>query len=134
MKTMPRLRDFVFRCRYGFQGVPMTIQGRLFRLDESLRRMSSETELEVQKVICEHLRPGDVMVDVGANLGLHALLGASCVGPNGHVYAFEPVPSNCRTTSRRIGRPRHGTTVLQRLLNSARRQSPGAYSSEGSAH
>ena len=36
------------------------------------------------------LGPGDVFYDVGANIGVFTLLGASAVGPGGHVYAFEP--------------------------------------------
>lgn len=39
------------------------------------------------------LRPGDVVVDVGANVGYFSLLCASAVGPEGRVIAFEPVPS-----------------------------------------
>jgi len=100
--TLSRFRDFLFRCRYGFRGVPLTLQGRVLRFDESLRRWNPQTEIEVQKVICQQLRPGDVMVDVGANFGLHALLGASCVGPGGRVYAFEPVPSNYGILERHV--------------------------------
>jgi FkbM family methyltransferase len=37
-----------------------------------------------------HLRPGDVAVDIGANIGSHALHLARCVGPSGRVFAFEP--------------------------------------------
>ena len=36
------------------------------------------------------LSPGDVAIDVGANIGYHTLLAAKLVGPGGHVYAFEP--------------------------------------------
>jgi len=36
------------------------------------------------------LEPGDVCVDVGANIGYDALLAAQLVGPEGHVYALEP--------------------------------------------
>ena len=36
------------------------------------------------------LRPGDVFVDVGANIGLFTLIAASRVGPAGRVVAFEP--------------------------------------------
>ena len=36
------------------------------------------------------LRPGDVLVDVGANIGLFTLIAASRVGPAGRVIAFEP--------------------------------------------
>ncbi len=37
------------------------------------------------------LRPGDVYVDVGANVGLFTLIAARAVGPEGRVIAFEPV-------------------------------------------
>jgi FkbM family methyltransferase len=36
------------------------------------------------------LRPGDVFVDVGANIGVFTLIAASRVGPTGKVIAFEP--------------------------------------------
>ena len=37
------------------------------------------------------LRPGNVALDVGANVGFYTLLFASRVGPAGAVHAFEPV-------------------------------------------
>jgi FkbM family methyltransferase len=37
-------------------------------------------------------KPGHVVLDIGANHGFYALLAASRVAPNGHVYAFEPNP------------------------------------------
>src|SRR4051812_4112055 len=37
------------------------------------------------------LRPGDTVVDVGANIGAFAVVAASIVGPRGRVIAFEPV-------------------------------------------
>jgi FkbM family methyltransferase len=36
------------------------------------------------------IRPGDVVVDVGANMGAHTLAFAQAVGPSGLVHAFEP--------------------------------------------
>ena len=36
------------------------------------------------------LRPGMVAIDIGANIGCHALTMARLVGPNGAVLAFEP--------------------------------------------
>ena len=38
------------------------------------------------------LRPGDVMVDCGANVGLLTVVGADCVGDGGAVYAIEAHP------------------------------------------
>ena len=36
------------------------------------------------------IKPGDVVLDIGANIGAHMLQFARLVGPSGHVYAFEP--------------------------------------------
>jgi FkbM family methyltransferase len=35
-------------------------------------------------------KPGDVALDIGANIGAHTLGLARSVGPTGHVFAFEP--------------------------------------------
>jgi len=40
------------------------------------------------------LRPGDVVMDCGANIGYYALQEAVAVGSIGKVYAIEPVPAN----------------------------------------
>jgi FkbM family methyltransferase len=48
----------------------------------------------VQEALRRHVRPGDVVYDVGANLGFYALLAARLTGPGGRVEAFEPVPGN----------------------------------------
>lgn len=40
------------------------------------------------------LRPGDQVLDIGANIGYHALRWARHVGPAGRVFAFEPAPPN----------------------------------------
>ncbi len=40
------------------------------------------------------LKPGDVAVDVGANIGVYTLEMARAVGTQGRVWAFEPDPAN----------------------------------------
>lgn len=47
-------------------------------------------------LLLDFLTPGDVFVDVGANIGYFSLLAASRVGPGGAVFAFEPDPDNFR--------------------------------------
>jgi FkbM family methyltransferase len=47
------------------------------------------------------IRAGDVVLDVGANLGAYSLLFAQWAGPSGRVYAFEPAPET------RLGLQRH---------------------------
>ena len=38
------------------------------------------------------LRPGDVFIDVGGNIGFMSLAASKFVGNKGHVYSFEPEP------------------------------------------
>ena len=40
----------------------------------------------------DYLRPGDVFIDAGANIGLYTLLALSVVRDTGYVHAFEPNP------------------------------------------
>ena len=50
----------------------------------------------------QRLHPGDVFVDVGANVGKFVALAADLVGPTGKVVAFEPGPDNLATLRRRF--------------------------------
>jgi FkbM family methyltransferase len=43
------------------------------------------------------LKDGDIVFEIGANIGLHALHEAKAVGNSGKVFAFEPVPSTYNT-------------------------------------
>lgn len=42
------------------------------------------------------LQPGDIFVDVGANIGYYPVIAAGRVGHKGGVFAFEPDPDNFR--------------------------------------
>lgn len=48
------------------------------------------------------LRPGDTVIDIGANIGCFSVLAAKIVGPTGHVYAVEPEESTYRQLIRNI--------------------------------
>lgn len=45
--------------------------------------------------VCNHCRPGQVALDIGANIGYYTVLLAKLVGPTGFVHAFEPRPDFC---------------------------------------
>jgi FkbM family methyltransferase len=53
-------------------------------------RFFGSYEPEVRAQIKRWLTPGGCAADVGANVGWHALLMATIVGPGGRVFAFEP--------------------------------------------
>lgn len=49
--------------------------------------------------LVSHLvRPGDVCIDAGCQVGYYSCLLAKCVGPSGYVYAFDANPAACETT------------------------------------
>jgi FkbM family methyltransferase len=49
-------------------------------------------EPEVQAALRQHLRPGMIFYDIGANIGFFSLLAARLVGTEGRVVAFEADP------------------------------------------
>jgi FkbM family methyltransferase len=54
--------------------------------------------------IMEHFNPksGDIVVDVGAHIGLYSLIAAKRVGPGGKVIAIEPDPENFKILRKNI--------------------------------
>lgn len=59
-------------------------------------------ELHETALVQRLLRPGQVAVDVGANVGYYTLLFASIVGAQGKVHAFEPFPGIADLLARSI--------------------------------
>jgi FkbM family methyltransferase len=49
-------------------------------------------EPELASFLRDHLRPGGVFVDVGANIGVFTVMAARMVGPSGRVVAIEASP------------------------------------------
>lgn len=70
-KALVPLDDFVGRAMYFF----------------------GELDPKITRALRRVLRPGDVALDIGANLGLVSLQMARMVGPGGAVHAFEPNPT-----------------------------------------
>lgn len=47
-----------------------------------------------KRVYLSFIRPGDVVLDVGANVGAHTVFFSHLAGPHGRVLSFEPIPEN----------------------------------------
>jgi FkbM family methyltransferase len=72
-------------CRHGAMAYPTTDA----HVGRSLDTYGEWAESELQ-LLGALLKPGDIALDVGANLGTHAVFFAQKVGPTGAVFAFEP--------------------------------------------
>jgi len=59
-------------------------------------------EMWITKVFCEFLRPGMVVVDVGANFGYYTLLAAAGVRQDHHVHAIEADPYTFEILNRNV--------------------------------
>ena len=54
-----------------------------------LRRLRPEQDA----LLCsQYLHPGDIVLDLGANIGAYTKILSECVGRNGQVHALEPIP------------------------------------------
>jgi FkbM family methyltransferase len=98
------MRKALGRVRRTFVPLPHSattkqIRGRVwfeFKYDRSLRPgdfrafYTNSYELPVVSVMRQHLREGDIFLDVGANIGYMSAVGASFVGNTGEVHSFEP--------------------------------------------
>lgn len=50
-------------------------------------------EPAITEYVAKTLQPGDIFIDIGANVGYYSLLASKLVGPRGSVFAFEASPS-----------------------------------------
>jgi FkbM family methyltransferase len=97
---------FLNRKIIEIQGSKMYLD--LWEKDRALRRTfrayasSSVHEQSTTQLLRSILNPGDVFVDLGANIGYFTLLAASIVGRGGKVYSFEPEPRNFSLLSRNV--------------------------------
>lgn len=67
------------------------------------------------RIFQETLKPGMVVVDIGAHVGYYTLLAAKQVGPTGKVYAFEPEQANHAILVKNIALNHYGNVVAARM-------------------
>lgn len=80
----------------------------------ALRRTHEPATTQLFKRV---VRPGDVVVDLGANMGYFTLLAARIVGSGGRVFAFEPEPTNFAHLTRNIELNAYGqVTAYQKAV------------------
>jgi FkbM family methyltransferase len=100
------------------EGFKLAIHQHDTIISESIRQNKIWAQSET-RLFRELLKPGMVVVDVGANIGYFSLLASTLVGPNGRVHAFEPDPVNCGLLRKNV-RMNHTSNikVVQAALSS----------------
>jgi len=110
----PRLRRFVDKpwpekvrsaglyCRNAFPNLPIPVRlpfgswWLAWQNDLGNHVLAGDYESAEYTFVEEFLRPGMVVLDIGANEGFYTLLASHCVGATGQVVAFEPSPRERR--------------------------------------
>jgi len=77
--------------------ISVTFWTPTFKIIDDVEQLA---EKDLLRKFLQVLLPGDVVWDVGANIGVYALFAAKRIGPRGKVIAFEPEP-HTRTLFRR---------------------------------
>lgn len=78
-------------------------------LNLSLNGTYEPFETEVAK---KKIKKGDIVVDIGANIGYYTLIFARCVGSEGTVFAFEPDPRNFSLLKKNVEENGYKNVVL----------------------
>ncbi len=63
---------------------------------------TGELERGTRMLIQKYLRPGDVYVDIGANIGMHTMAAARAMQGKGKIIAFEPFAGTMRMLEKSI--------------------------------
>ncbi len=75
-------------------------------------------EYDKQLRFTSTLKPGMTVYDIGANVGFYSLLSAVLVGPQGRVFAFEPLPRNLGYLRRHVALNKmQNITVVDKALS-----------------
>jgi FkbM family methyltransferase len=74
-----------------------------------------DLDRKISQVIRRIVRPGDQVLDIGANLGVVTLLVSKLVGTSGVVHAFEPNPSIAGMLTQSVERNRLANVKIHQL-------------------
>ena len=89
--------NLIKKCRYGL----MIYNNSDIWVGRSIEKYGEFSESEVQ-VFQDILKPGHVVLNLGANIGCHTIAFSRLVGPNGVVFSYEPERNNFTTLAGNI--------------------------------
>jgi FkbM family methyltransferase len=99
-----RVYGLMLRVVYQRRGLPWEVHGDTVRIHPGLRHLVPHNgEPALHEFLRTAIREGDRVLDVGAFLGIYAILAARRAGPDGRVMAFEPTPQSAALARRHFG-------------------------------
>ncbi len=113
------------RARHGQRGMPWRVHDRTLRIDPALRHLvPHEPEPDLYRFLQTHVTPGSHVLDVGAFLGIYAILEAQLAGATGRVVTIEPTAWSAAAARRHIGQNAAGAAPIE-LIEAAAGERPG---------
>jgi FkbM family methyltransferase len=113
------------RARYGRSGMPWRVHDETIRIDPRVRHLVPHaSEPALFRFVHREVAPGDVVLDVGAFLGVYAVLAARRAGSSGRVIALEPTTWSA-SIARRHFTYNAGTGAPITLVEAAAGEVPG---------
>jgi len=108
-----RRRSIIYiqsKCSSNF----LVLDGRQMHVDhdEYLKILFEDSSI-MAKFVKNNIKKGDIVLDLGANIGYWTCLLAELVGKNGHVYAFEPEPHNFQLLKKNVEINKYQNVTLE---------------------
>jgi FkbM family methyltransferase len=112
---------------------PSKVQGHKMFLDskDTLRLLYDPVHEPFEtEIVCNLVKRGDVVLDLGANIGYYTLIFAKIVGAEGKVFAFEPDPDNFSLLKKNIEINGYKNVILEQKAVSDKTGTVKLYLSE----
>ena len=96
----------------------ITVEGATFLLDPldrvgTLALITGARDTDEDRIPRGVLKPGDTVIDIGANIGWYTIFAAKLVGASGKVIAFEPEPRSFSFLQRNVALNRLSNVIVE---------------------
>ena len=104
------------------RGLKRTINGHQLRLPTRyFKYFPSTYEAENFEFLTNSCKPGAVIIDIGAHIGLFSVIASQITGAAGKVYAFEPAPSTYELLQKTLA-INHNESVIETFQKAVGRE------------